>query len=942
MNPPIREAQRNFCNLSDFKLNFSDETATGGEPLGGLPAGLGGFQILDMFMGTFISKITTVFGMNEKKLYLIDGYAFAYRAHYALVRNPLINSRGFPTGAVYGFANYMLRLIETCDCPYMAVAMDSRTPTFRHDLYAPYKANREAMPDDLKLQMPVIDRLLDAFNIPVIRRDGFEADDIIASLARRAVSEGFYVFLVTKDKDLMQLIGPRVRMLAPDGANVFNTLGPGEVFKKMGVRPDQVLDFLSMVGDSADNIPGVPGVGPKSAAKILETLTVDQILENPALLNSPKLVDKFTEFREQLVLSRMLATLRFDVELDFEMESLQRRNFDQPRCRELWKELEFHSMLRSPTFGGGTKFEPVVHIVDNLEQLSDIVSKIKELSACSIDISVTENLPRAANLAGISLAVEPTEAFFLRFDGNGNAPGDNDLFGSNAPDNGGLNKGTALKILAEVIESEDIKKTGHNLKFCLQVLRREGLTLRGIEFDTALAAYVIDPGKRLYDLAELVRDQLGLGTKMDCAVCAVLLLKEKFQTVMDEKKCYDLFRDIELPLTPVLADLEWHGVLVDPALLSSLSVEYREELAQITNEIYEIAGEEFNLNSPKQVAAILFDKLGMRGAKDTKSGAKSTSVDVLEKLAGDYPIVRKILDYREKQKLLSTYVDALLQQILPETSRVHTSFNQTVTATGRLSSTNPNLQNIPIRTETGRRIREAFVAPEGSVLVSADYSQIELRILAHLSDDSVLIQAFNDDCDIHIQTASAMYGIFPEMVTPEMRRAAKTINFGLMYGMGPVNLSAQLGVSFAEARRFISAYFDQFPSIRNYINASVQNAHELGYAETLLGRRRYLTEINSTNRMIREAAERTAINTPVQGTAADIMKIAMIRVHARLSEWPGTKMLLQVHDELVFEVPEGQAEGFARWVSEEMSAAYEIKVPLRVHAGIGRHWGEAH
>jgi len=383
-------------------------------------------------------------------------------------------------------------------------------------------------------------------------------------------------------------------------------------------------------------------------------------------------------------------------------------------------------------------------------------------------------------------------------------------------------------------------------------------------------------------------------------------------------------------------------VLVDTALLSSLSIEYANELARITGEIYDMAGAEFNLNSPKQIASILFDKMGLHAGKGTKSGSKSTSVDVLEKLADEHPIARKILDYREKQKLLSTYIDALLHQILPETGRVHTSFNQAVTATGRLSSTNPNLQNIPIRTEAGRKIREAFIAPEDSLLVSADYSQIELRILAQLSDDPVLVQAFIDDADIHTQTASAVYGIFPEMVTPEMRRAAKTINFGLMYGMGPVNLSKQLGVSFTEAKHFIESYFDQFPSIRKYIDKSIQSAHDLGYAETLLGRKRYLPEINSSNRIIREATERTAINTPVQGTAADIMKLAMIKIHAKMGQWPGTKMLLQVHDELVFEVPEGIAKDFAPWVSEEMSSAYRLKVPLRVDAGIGRHWGLAH
>ena len=886
--------------------------------------------------------------MNEKKLYLIDGYAFAYRAHYALIRSPLVNSKGFPTSAVYGFANYILRLIEAYGCPYLAVVMDSRVPTFRHEAYAAYKANREAMPDDLKIQMPVIDRLLEAFNIPIIRRDGFEADDLIATLTRRAVSEKFDVFLVTKDKDLMQLIGPGVRMLAPDTSNAFSVLGPGEVIGKMGVRPDQILDYLSLVGDSADNIPGVPGIGAKSAISILGKVTVDQILENPAVAEPAKLAAKFMEFREQLALSKMLATLRFDVELDFEIERLKRKEFDLPRCIELLTELEFHSMLKNnPIFGHVAKFEPAVRTVESVERLREIADIIRNKGEVSIDITANGQLPRTAKLSGIALAVDSTETFFVPLEddlpGAGGGLGDNDLFGNGGDKSAGkINRQEALKTLADVIESPQIGKIGHDLKFGSMVLRREGLTLRAVSFDTMLAAYTVDPGKRRHDLADLAREYLGLDIKANYAACAALLLRDKLQSVIAGNSCQSLFRDIELPLSPVLADMEWHGVLIDTSLLASLSTEYTDELAQITREIYGMAGEEFNLNSPKQIAGILFDKLGMHGGKGTKSGAKSTNVEVLEKLADDYPIVRKILDYREKQKLLSTYVDALLHQILPETGRVHTSFNQAVTATGRLSSTNPNLQNIPIRTETGRKIREAFIAPAGSLIVSADYSQIELRILAHLSGDPVLIQAFVDDMDIHTQTASLVYNIFPEMVTPEMRRAAKTINFGLMYGMGPMNLSKQLGVSFTEAKRFIDSYFDQFPLIRTYIDTSMQSARDLGYAETLLGRKRYLAEINSSNRMIRESMERTAINTPVQGTAADIMKIAMIRVREKLNEWPGTKMLLQVHDELVFEAPEQSAKDFAQWVSNEMSAAHQLKAPLKVDAGVGKHWGLAH
>jgi DNA polymerase-1 len=920
--------------------------------------------------------------MTEKKLYLVDGYAFAYRAYYALIRSPLISSKGFPTGALYGFANYLLKLIEAYGCPYMAVVMDSGKPTFRHDAYPAYKANREAMPDDLKLQMPRIKDMLSAFNIPVVSREGFEADDVIATLTKQALDGGFEVFLVTKDKDLMQLVGPRVRMLAPDGFGVFLNIGPDEVLGKMGVPPEKILDYLSLVGDASDNIPGVPGIGSKTAAKILESAGVDEILDNPSLVETPKFSSKITAYKEQLRLSKMLATLRYDVDLDVGPEGLKRGEIDRPRSIELLREFEFFSLIRNPIFGSVVKFEPVTRTIRSIEELRELVKKIKDNGEVSIDILADGPVPRAAVLSGITLAINTTEAYYIPLDyPNSNGHNNNDIPEAPAdpvnidekphipldcPDSNGHIKNDFLGVLSEVIESESIGKIGHDLKFGLQVLRREGLTLRGIVFDTLLAAYVADPGKRRNDLSDLTREWLSLDIKRDVknaidndnaldlsvaddknsraaeTACAALLLRDKLKPALDEMNCASLLTDMEIALLPVLADLEWHGILIDTDMLSTLSAQYTREMEVIVREIYEAAGGEFNLNSPKQVGEILFDKLGLHGGKKTKSGNMSTNVEVLEKLADDYPIVQKILDYREKQKLLSTYIDALPAQILPETGRIHTSFNQAVTATGRLSSANPNLQNIPIRTESGRKIREAFIAPAGSLLVAADYSQIELRILAHLSNDPVLVQAFADDMDIHTQTASAVYGIFPEMVTPDMRRAAKTINFGLMYGMGPLNLSKQLNVSFAEAKRFIDSYFNQFPAIHNYMDEAINNARKLGYSETLLGRKRSLPEVNSSNRNVREAAERTAINTPVQGTAADIIKLAMIRVNSGLSKWQGTRMLLQVHDELVFETPEKDAESFSQWVKDEMSAAYQLKVPLKVDAGIGRHWGEAH
>ncbi|MCL2689232.1 MAG: DNA polymerase I [Chitinispirillia bacterium] len=892
--------------------------------------------------------------MTEKKLYLIDGHALAYRAHYALIRNPLTNSKGFPTSALYGFANYLLRLIDIYNCPYMAVVMDSSKPTFRHVAYPLYKANRKEMPEELRLQMPYIYELINAFNLPVIKQDGLEADDLIGVLTHKAVSKGFDVSLVTKDKDLMQLVGPNVRMLAPDGAGVFLTYGPDEVFAKLGIRPDQIVDYLALIGDSSDNIPGVPSIGPKSAVKILEKANVDQILSDPSILESPKLISKIEEHKENLRLSKMLATLKTDCDTGFEIDDLLRKDVHSAQCINLLKEFEFFSMMKNPIFHNviaeETKITFMGRIVDSTDKLQSFVNKIKEKGEVSIYVQTTGGLPRASELVGITLAIDSKEAFYIPL-------------GHNTGNN--LHKESVLKILAEIIESPQIGKVGHDLKIAAQVLRHNGIELRGIVFDTLIAAYLIDPGKRQYELFELAREQLGIEIKTlnqiiakesspaDLLIdeiiplaaesaCAVLLVKEKLKPVLVERNSISLFTDIELALELVLADLEWQGMLIDKNILAGLSKEYTAELEKISNDIYKIAGEEFNLNSPKQMAEVLFGKLGLPGGKKTKSGSQSTNADILEKIADNYPIVKMILDYREKQKLLSTYIDALPNQILPETGRVHTSFNQAVTATGRLSSTNPNLQNIPIRSESGRKIREAFTVPDGKMLVAADYSQIELRILAHLSNDGVLIQAFVDDKDIHTQTASAVYGIFPEMVTADMRRAAKTINFGLMYGMGPINLARQLKISFADAKRFIDSYFTQFPSIRRYMDTSIQKTRDLGYSETLLGRRRCLPEINASNHMIKEAAERTAINTPVQGTAADIIKIAMVNVHSKLADWPDVKMLLQVHDELVFETPQNCAEDFAKWVKNEMSKAYKLKVPLKVDAGIGKHWGEAH
>ncbi len=893
----------------------------------------------------------------DKKLFLVDGHAIAYRAYYALIKNPLTNSQGQPTGAVFGFANYLLKLLSDFKCPYIAVVFDSPEPTFRHELFKEYKANREEMPQDLRSQIPLIHRLVKAFNITALSRSGLEADDIIAHVTGLAKNEGFDVFLVTRDKDLMQLVGPQVRVVSFESGGNSETLGPEQVVEKFGVRPDQIRDLLALMGDSSDNIPGVPGVGPKTAQRILEKAgTIDALLENPGCLENEKLAAKVIENKDALLLSRKLATLHADVDFNLDMESLALRPINKGEAAGFLKEMDFAAFLKHPLFAQEKKLDYAVRVAAHVYDVEAFVARAQKAGTVCIDTETTSIVPRRAGLVGITLAVDTSEALYVPVghtaeDGNGNIPLDR-----------------ALAVLRPMLESAGIAKTGQNLKYDCQVFRNYGIVMRGISFDVMVAAYVIDPGKRNYGLDTLAAEFLGVSTIpienligkgkkqinfgdvriADAAVYSCedvilpLYLKELFQPVLSERNQNALFSDIEMPLVAVLADLEWEGVAIDKDLLSRLSTDYTKRLAAISAEIYRLSGREFNLNSPKQISQVLFDELKLPKSKKTKTGL-STDVDALEKLHDSHPVAQKLLEYREVQKLLSTYIDALGPQIIAESGRLHTSFNQTIAATGRLSSTNPNLQNIPVRTDAGRAIREAFVAPQGHVVVSADYSQIELRILAHVSGDTFLIQSFHSDKDIHTQTASAIYGVFPEMVTPEMRRAAKTINFGLMYGMGPVNLSRQLGISFKEAHTFIDNYFKQFPSIQGYMTASIETARAKGYSETLLGRRRYLPEMNADNRQVREAAERTAINTPIQGTAADIIKLAMIRISKDRSSAPCPfTMILQVHDELVFEVGEKGAEEFKAWVCGMMSGAYRLSVPVKVDAGVGKNWSEAH
>jgi DNA polymerase-1 len=886
--------------------------------------------------------------MDKRQLFLIDGHALIYRSYFAFIRNPLINSKGQNTSAVFGFANYIIKLLETYTCSYCAVILDSSKPTFRHDMYAQYKANRQEMPDDLKSQIPIINEMIQAFRIPVISEDGLEADDLIGTITKKAENEGFEIFIVTKDKDLMQLISPDVKMLAPEGTGTLQTIGVNDVIEKMGVPPGKIVDYLALIGDSSDNIPGVPGIGPKNAIKILEQCgSVEALLADSSVLGNAKLIQKIEENREDLKLSKDLATLRTSsIELD--MESFKRGSIDGERCKELFRELEFHSLIRKTLFGESEQSATEVTMISTESELEQLISTLKSADYISTYLFLSDEDIVKASVPGIAFSVNGETSYFLPLQDN---------------------PSEQLIPLKEIFESETIRKIGHNIKSDIQVLKKYGINLRGIACDIMIAAYLLDPGKRDYGIDilsvewlkkdipqvssllgegknKISYSQLPIKTVADYsgkAASYLYQMKSHLMVKLDESKLLPLFETIELPVTSILAEMEQSGILIDKELLSALSGEYGKLLEQLSEDVYRMAGETFNLNSPKQIGEILFEKLQIPGSKKTKNGSHSTNAEILEILAPDYPVIRKILEYRELQKLCSTYIDALPMQINPVSGRVHTTFNQTIAATGRLSSTNPNLQNIPIRSEVGRRIREAFIARDGCTLISADYSQIELRILAHLSSDPFLIQAFREDRDIHTLTASVIFSCFPEMVTADMRRAAKTINFGLMYGMGPLNLSRQLSISFSDAKKFIDTYFMQFPKIKAYMESSIQKVRDCGYSETMFGRRRFLPEINVKNRVLREAAERTAINTPVQGAAADIIKLAMINVDKEIKErFPSARMLLQVHDELIFEVPHEIAEPFRNTIVEKMSTAAELLVPIKVDSGIAHNWRNAH
>lgn len=919
-----------------------------------------------------------------KKLYLLDAYALIFRAYYALIRSPRINSKGENTSAVFGFVNTLEELLNKEQPDYIAVAFDPSGKTFRHEAYPEYKAQREATPEDIRRSVPVIKELLRAYRIPLLEVEGFEADDVIGTAALLAAEAGVEVRMMTPDKDYAQLVRPQVFMCRPGhGSSPMEVLGPAEVCAKYGLEhPSQVIDLLGLMGDTADNIPGCPGVGEKTAAKLIQQFgSIEALLSRTDELKGA-LRKKVEDNAGQIRFSRFLATIRTDVPLTLDLESMERKAPDLQELKRLFEQLEFRTFLQRyfpPAVP--QKKEPVqpslfdeltedageplqtslktladvehdYHLVDSLEEARRLCELLLTKEKVAIDTETTSTDALRARLVGMSFAIEDGKAWYV------SVPRDE------------AETRRWLEVFRPLYEHPTLLKVGQNLKYDLTVLANYGIALCAPMFDTMLAHYLVQPELRhnMDYLAEIYlkyrtihideligprgRTQKNMADVDPQQVCdyacedadVTFRLQPLLEREMEENGVTSVFRDIEMPLMPVLARMERNGVALDTAALTETGRHFTARMAQLEKEIYELAGHEFNITSPRQVGEVLFNELHLNDkAKKTKSGQYSTSEEVLDSLRGKHPIVGKILDHRGLKKLLSTYIEALPQLLHPETGRLHTSFNQAVTATGRLSSSNPNLQNIPVRGDDGREIRRAFVPEPGCIFFSADYSQIELRIMAHLSGDEHLIQDFRDGKDIHAATAARIYKKPLEEIDRDERRKAKTANFGIIYGISAFGLAERMEVSRTEAKELIDNYFQTYPKVRTYMDSSIAAARERGYIETEFHRRRYLPDITSRNAVVRGYAERNAVNAPIQGTAADIIKLAMVRIDRRFqAEGIRSKMILQVHDELNFSVLPEELEQVRRIVIEEMEAAYPMQVPLVADCGEGSNWLEAH
>ncbi len=885
----------------------------------------------------------------KEEIYIIDGSAYIYRAYHAIA--PLSNSKGMPTHAVLGFVNMVKRLIREKKPKYLAMAFDTRGPVFRHQLYDQYKANRPPMPEDLSVQIPFIKKFVEASNFLLLEEQDVEADDIIASVAKRFTALGHRVVVVSGDKDLLQLISDDVVMWDPMKDKFMDKEA---VQKKYGVRPDQLLDLFALIGDSADNIPGVPGVGPKTAEKLIgDFTTLDGLYAHVDELKKSKMKEKIIENRALAYLSRELINLKSDVAIPEELDKYLLPQGNDEQLLEIYQELEFSSLLKDIDTSTGVPVDGFV-TVRTREQLTALVEALKNAEILVVDTETTSLNARNARLVGISLCADLERAWYVPI-------GHLDEAGQLAP--GQLSGQEVFTALQPLLQSTAQTKIGHNLKYDFTVIKQQwGIELGGALADTMIAAYLTESDGRSLKLDTLCLnrglkltsfDEVVAGDKReDCFayvdidaagiyscedVYSTLFLWQEFEPLLKEKGVLDLFQNVEMPIVTILANMELTGICIDTSVLSVLSLEFSKKLLVLEEQIYAMAGHEFNINSPRQLGTVLFEEQGLPHGRKIKTGF-STDVKVLEKLAKKHGLPDFILQYRTLAKLMSTYVEKLGQLKDDKTGRIHSSFNQAVAATGRLSSSDPNLQNIPIRTEDGNRIREAFVPGEGLVFLSADYSQIDLRVLAHYSQDPALLSAFRTGEDIHARTAAEIFSVSPMLVTSEMRRVAKSINFGIVYGMSSFGLSSQLDIGRKEAQRFIDKYFRLYTGVQTFMTDIVEQARENGYVTTLLGRRRSFPEILAKNRTQREFAERMAINTPIQGTAADIIKLAMIKCEAVIKENNlSAKMLLQIHDELVFELPESELEQTKPIIKLAMEGALKLDVPLAVNFQVGRN-----
>ena len=922
-----------------------------------------------------------------QKLFLLDAYALIYRAYYALIKNPRINSKGFNTSAILGFVNTLEEVLKKENPTHIGIAFDPAGPTFRHEAYEQYKAQREETPEVIRLSVPIIKDIIRAYNIPILEVPGYEADDVIGTLATQAGKKQIPTYMMTPDKDYGQLVSDCVFMYRPKyGDKEFEVMGVEEVKAKFSIAsPLQVIDMLGLMGDSADNIPGCPGVGEKTAQKLIaEFGSIENLLEHTDQLKGA-IRTKVETNREQICFSKFLATIKTDVPIELDLDALKRKSPNESELRKIFEELEFRTLLervfktekkpeaKGPAMQGDlfgfftdgpteetknsnlTRLEDLKYdyqLLDNEEKIAEFIQNILTKEIFSLDTETTGTDPITAELVGMSFSYAENQAVYIP------VPKDR------------KKTQKILNLLKPVFENEHAVKVGQNIKYDMLVLSNYGVQIKGKLFDTMIAHYVLQPELRhnMDYLAEIYLkyqtihiDELigpkGKGQKnmrdlsptevykYACEDADVTLkLKALLEKEMQESGVTELFEQIEMPLVPVLAYMERNGVRIDTEALKESSRHFTARMQQIETEVHQLAGVEFNIASPKQVGEVLFDRLKIvEKPKKTKTGQYITSEEVLESLKGKHEIVGKILEHRGLKKLLGTYIDALPQLINPATGHIHTSFNQTVTATGRLSSSNPNLQNIPIRNEDGKEIRKAFIPDDGCEFFSADYSQIELRIMAHLSGDPHMIEAFQKEQDIHAATAAKIYKEELSEVTREQRSKAKTANFGIIYGISVFGLAERLNVDRKEAKELIDGYFSNYPDVKRYMDESIQVAREKGYIETIFNRKRYLPDINSRNAVVRGYAERNAINAPIQGSAADIIKVAMVRIYKRfMEEGIRSKMILQVHDELNFSVLPEEKEKVQQIVISEMEGAYKMKVPLRADCGWGQNWLEAH